>query len=194
MGERARTVLLERSILDIFRDLVYFPYVTKVIGAYLRIAATKPHPEQLQEVIKELPKEVMEASNKKGLLSLAPAFVEELVLPSQHSREILPAGYGRVDEKWDNVERYNESADQVHEETMERRVVHFLDGKLGWPTAFTLLLATTIGAMHMRPHRFKNMLMQNATFACMLLAMIALLVKARKVTRHSQKAIREKLD
>lgn len=44
MGERARTVLLERSILDIFRDLVYFPYVTRVIGAYLRIAATKPHP------------------------------------------------------------------------------------------------------------------------------------------------------
>jgi hypothetical protein len=134
----------------------------------------------------------MEASNKKGLLSLAPAFVEELVLPSQHSRENLPAGYGRVDEKWDNVERYNESAEQVHEETMERRVVHFLDGKLGWPTAFALLLATTIGAMHMRPHRFKKMLMHNATFACMLLAMIALLVKARKVTRHSQKAIREK--
>lgn len=134
----------------------------------------------------------MEASNKKGLLSLAPAFVEELVLPSQHSREVLPAGYGRVDEKWDNVERYNESDEQVHEETMERRVVQFLDGKLGWPTAFALLLVTTIGAIHMRPHRFKKMLMHNATFACMLLAMVALLVKFRKVSRHSQKAIREK--
>ena len=43
-SEKVRTILLERSILDIFRDLVYFPYVTKVISAYLKIAATKPHP------------------------------------------------------------------------------------------------------------------------------------------------------
>jgi hypothetical protein len=44
MSDKARTVLLQRSFLDIFRDLVYFPYITKVIAAYLKIAATKPHP------------------------------------------------------------------------------------------------------------------------------------------------------
>lgn len=41
---KLRSLLLERSILDIFRDVVYFPYITKIISAYLRIAATKPHP------------------------------------------------------------------------------------------------------------------------------------------------------
>jgi hypothetical protein len=75
---------------------------------------------------------------------------------------------------------------------MERRVVHFLDGKLGWPTAFGLLIVTALGVIHMRPHRFKKMMMQNATFACMLLAVIALLVKARKMTKHKQKAIKNK--
>jgi quinol monooxygenase YgiN len=179
-------VLLERSILDLFRDLVYFPYVTKIISAYIRIAATKPHPQQLQEVIKELPTEVVEASNRKGLLSLAPSFVEELVLPMQN-REILPENYGRVEEEWDNGERYSQSMEQVHEETMERRVVHFLDGKLGWPTAFVLLTMTALGAAHMRPYRFRKMMLQNTTFACMLLALIALLVKARKAMRHQQR-------
>jgi hypothetical protein len=74
---------------------------------------------------------------------------------------------------------------------MERRVVHFLDGKLGWPTAFILLMITAVGAMQMRPHRFKKMLMHNVTFACMLLAAIAFLVKARKIMRHQQRAIRQ---
>jgi hypothetical protein len=41
---KLRSILLERSILDIFRDIVYFPYITKIVSAYLRIAATKPHP------------------------------------------------------------------------------------------------------------------------------------------------------
>lgn len=41
---KMRSILLERSILDIFRDIVYFPYITKIIGAYLRVAATKPNP------------------------------------------------------------------------------------------------------------------------------------------------------
>lgn len=68
-----RSVLLERSILDIFRDIVYFPYITKIIGAYLHVAATKPHPDDLETALKELPKEVAEASNRKGLLSLAPS-------------------------------------------------------------------------------------------------------------------------
>lgn len=96
LGSKARSLLLERSLLDVFRDLVYFPYVTKVLGAYIHIAAAKPSPEQVQEVFKDLPREVSELSNRKGLLSLAPSFIEEVVLPSQN-REILPASYGAVD-------------------------------------------------------------------------------------------------
>ncbi len=96
LGSRARSLLLERSFLDVFRDLVYFPYVTKILGAYIKIAAAKPNPEQVQEVFKDLPKEIADLSNKKGLLSLAPSFIEEVVLPSQN-REIIPANYGVVD-------------------------------------------------------------------------------------------------
>lgn len=124
-------------------------------------------------------------SNKKGLLSLAPAFVEEVVLPSQN-RELLPHNYGATDWKWDKVEVYSRSVEQVHEETVEKRVIHFLDGKLGWPAAVTLLALTAIGVTHMKPHRFRKMFLHNATFACMLLSLIALLVKARKVMRHSK--------
>lgn len=28
-------------------DVIYFPYVSKIIGAYLHIAAAKPHPEEI---------------------------------------------------------------------------------------------------------------------------------------------------
>ena len=62
--------------------------------------------------------------------------------------------------------------------------MHFLDGKLGWPTAFVLIVCTVVGASHMHPRRFKKMLLQNATFVCMLLALVALLVKARKIMRN----------
>ena len=85
------------------------------------------------------------------------------------------------------------SKEQVHEETVEKRVIHFLDGKLGWPAAVTLLSLTAIGITHMKPHRFKKMFLQNATFVCMVLSLIALLVKARKVMRHNSKmAIKDK--
>lgn len=70
---------------------------------------------------------------------------------------------------------------------MEKRIIHFLDGKLGWPAALTLISLTAIGVTHMKPHRFKKMFMQNATFVCMILSLIALLIKARKVMRHNKK-------
>lgn len=105
--------MLERSILDIFRDMVYFPYVTKIIGVFLRIAAAKPDPQEVPNLFKELPKEVSEAVNSKGLLSLAPAAVENLILP-QIGRELVPRQYGSVDESWDHKNLYDESHEQVH--------------------------------------------------------------------------------
>ncbi len=66
-------------------------------------------------------------------------------------------------------------------------MIHFLDGKLGWPTAIGLAAITFAGAAHMHPRRFKKMLMQNATFVCLLLSLIALLVKARKVVRKRKR-------
>ena len=47
LSPRMRTLLLERSLMDIFRDLVYFPYITKVIGTFFRIAIKKPDPTQI---------------------------------------------------------------------------------------------------------------------------------------------------
>jgi len=78
---KLRALLLERSLLDIFRDLVYFPYITKIVGFFLSIAVLKPSPEMLPEMLKDLPKEVSDIANKKGLLSLTPEAVEKLVLP-----------------------------------------------------------------------------------------------------------------
>lgn len=39
---RIQTILLERSILDIFSDMVYFPIVAKTIGAFIRTIIVKP--------------------------------------------------------------------------------------------------------------------------------------------------------
>ena len=63
-----------------------------------------------------------------------------------------------------------------------------MDGKLGWPAAVTLIAITAIGVTHMKPRRFKKMFLQNATFTCMLLSLIALLVKARRM-RHGARQI-----
>jgi hypothetical protein len=42
-----KKLLLERSIYDLYRDQVYYPYITKIIGALGKGAISKPHPEQL---------------------------------------------------------------------------------------------------------------------------------------------------
>ena len=50
-----KQLLTEKSILDVYRDLVYFPKVTKIIGAFVRGAISKPHPDKLHEEFDELP-------------------------------------------------------------------------------------------------------------------------------------------
>lgn len=42
-----REVLLKRSIFDIYRDQVYYPYFTKIIEAFVKGAISKPHPDKL---------------------------------------------------------------------------------------------------------------------------------------------------
>jgi hypothetical protein len=79
----------------------------------------------------------------------------------------------------------------VHEETLEHRLVHFLDGKLGWPTAIGLVGVTVVGAAQMNPKRFRKMIIQNVTFVCMLFAAITVLIKIRKAIRM-KKAIKLK--
>lgn len=58
MKPKMRALLLERSLLDIFRDAVYFPYITKIIATFASIATYKPHPDRVPELIRHLPKEV----------------------------------------------------------------------------------------------------------------------------------------
>ena len=72
MGPKFKKILLERSLLDIFRDIIYFPYVTTIIATFIRIAVYKPHPEQVPQFVRMLPKEVLETASQKGLLSLTP--------------------------------------------------------------------------------------------------------------------------
>ena len=94
--------MLERSLLDIFRDIVYFPYVTTIIATFVRIATYKPHPAQVPEIVRVLPKEVVDVATRKGLLSLTPSALEQILLPID-KRE-LPKDYGMNQEQWDRME------------------------------------------------------------------------------------------
>lgn len=44
LSTKAKDVLTKRSFYDIYRDQVYYPYFTKIIGVFLKGAVTKPHP------------------------------------------------------------------------------------------------------------------------------------------------------
>lgn len=41
---KLKDLLLRRSIYDIYRDQVYYPYFTKIIGVFIKGAISKPHP------------------------------------------------------------------------------------------------------------------------------------------------------
>lgn len=51
---------------------------------------------------------------------------------------------------------------------------------MGWSLAIGLIGITLAGAHHMRFSKFKKMMMQNATFCCLLLSVLAVAVKLRK--------------
>jgi vacuolar-type H+-ATPase subunit I/STV1 len=44
VGPKMNALLFKKSIFDIYSDIIYFPVITKVIGAFLRPAISKPHP------------------------------------------------------------------------------------------------------------------------------------------------------
>lgn len=46
-----------------------------------------------------------------------------------------------------------------------------------------MVLVTVMGASQMRQRKFTKMLVQNATFCCLLLAVVALLIKLKKMTK-----------
>ena len=73
-----------------------------------------------------------------------------------------------------------------HEATLEVRLVHFLDSRMGWVSAVTLLGLTLAGGHQMRFRRFRQMMIQNATFCCLVLSVLAIAVKIRRQhLRHS---------
>ena len=72
MSPKTKNTLLNRSIFDIYRDLIYFPYVTRIIGAFIKGAVSKPPPEELPRLFESLPQNVQDAIHTKGLLHLAP--------------------------------------------------------------------------------------------------------------------------
>ena len=69
---------------------------------------------------------------------------------------------------------------------MEKRLVHFLDSKMGWSLAVGLMGITLAGAYHMKFAKFRKMMMQNATFCCLLLSILSIAVKLRK-RQHKDK-------
>jgi hypothetical protein len=125
---------------------------------------------------------VSELANRKGLLSLTPEAVEKMVLPLE-SAEVLPAQYGRLDEQWYRQEDYRQLKVPLHEQTLQKRMLEYLDSRMGWPLTMALVGATAAGAYQMRVNRLKRMMISNGTFCCLVLALLALAVKVRRSSR-----------
>ena len=51
---------------------------------------------------------------------------------------------------------------------------------MGWSLAAGLMGVTLMGAYQMRFPKFRKMMMQNATFCCLILSILAIAVKLRK--------------
>jgi len=55
-------------------------------------------------------------------------------------------------------------------------------------TVLIFLGCTVVGKSMMRRGQFRRMLIQNGTFACMLLTAIALMIKIKKASKHPKKS------
>lgn len=49
LGEVTRKILTEKSIMDIYRDVIYFPKFLKLISAFVKGAISRPPPEKIHE-------------------------------------------------------------------------------------------------------------------------------------------------
>jgi hypothetical protein len=72
VNPKIQEILLKRSIFDLYRDQVYYPYITKIISTFIKGVISKPHPEKLNELFDELPEDFRNVINTKGLLKLTP--------------------------------------------------------------------------------------------------------------------------
>jgi hypothetical protein len=44
MSQKTKDFLLKKSILDVFSDLLYFPYISEIIKAFISAIIQKPEP------------------------------------------------------------------------------------------------------------------------------------------------------
>lgn len=61
---------------------------------------------------------------------------------------------------------------------------------MGWTLALGLIGVTLAGAHHMKYRRFRKMMMQNVTFSCLILSILAIAVKVKK--GQQEKAIKKR--
>jgi hypothetical protein len=66
-------------------------------------------------------------------------------------------------------------------------VIHILDSRLGWPSAFLMLGIALIGAKQMNHKRFKKMIVQNVTFCCLFFSFVAMIIKLKKYYQLKKK-------
>lgn len=69
---KIRAVLLSKSILDIYCDLVYFPLISLIIKAFAKPLITHPTPDKIFSSFSDLPPHIRDAIATKGILHLAP--------------------------------------------------------------------------------------------------------------------------
>ena len=63
---------------------------------------------------------------------------------------------------------------------------------MSWLFATTLLGLTAAGGYHMKFRKFRKMMIQNATFCCLLLSVLVIAVKIKK-TFHRKRVVLKQL-
>lgn len=193
MSQKTRKALTEKSLLDIYRDLIYFPRITKIIGAFLKGAISKPPPEKIHDLFQDLPESVKKTINTKGLLHLAPSKVEQMFLEvpengqelSQQriNKEILdslPKNYGKVDQAWYNEAKYHQAEAKVHEHTIMKNISHTINEKVAWKHLLGLGALLLFFLMKTKSKKMGKIFLYNGTFVGILLLVILLLAKTSK--------------
>lgn len=188
-----RDALLNRSLFDIYRDLVYFPYATKIIGAFVKGAIQKPPPDQIHELFSELPDSVNDFINTKGILHLAPEKVEKLFLEKaqysdkelmnlqpQPPQPLVPKNFGQVDMTWDHQPLYDQYDIKTHERSFGQEILHDINEKVTWGHVMGIASLVLYGVMKTKGRKMGKIFLYNGSAAGVLLLGLLVLVKLKR--------------
>lgn len=84
---------------------------------------------------------------------------------------------------WYNAEKYK-LHEQVHEDTLKKRIIDRVDEKVNWTTLSLMTLFVAVGIRMMNPRRARKMLIQNGCFAGLLMVILIGLIKISRKSKE----------